>query len=701
MNSSLKRNLKRLLHPRHIAFIGGSDAAFSAIQCARAFDGPVWGVNPTRSSMGEVPCFQSVSDLPEPPDAVFIATPREATLEIVSDLRNLGAGAIACFTAGYGELGATGKQHERALVAAAGEMAMVGPNCYGLVNYTNGATLWPFGAGSQQCQSGIALIMQSGMLPANMTMNTRSAPITHIISAGNQSVLAIEHYMEALLEEDSVRAIGIYAEGIKDVQLFTKVAFKALERSKPIAIIKAGRSEVSRALSVTHTGSLSGSDDAFQALFDRIGIIRCHSPAELLETLKFLSISGAPAGSSVAGFTCSGGDAAMLADVCDEVGLALPAPNEQSTKKLRTLLPDIATVSNPLDYTTPLWGDEKVMPTVFETMLGSGYDAAIVIQDFPPPHIHDDLTLYRNDAISFATTCARIGIPAAVCSDLPENIDAATRKILIDRGITPLQGLDNGVSALSHACRYGSRRQRLLKDAGLAQLVSFTGSSALIAGEIIDEAEGKRMLQRAGIPTPNGRSVAVDELKQKFNEFCFPLALKAVSEQLTHKTEVGVVKLNLKDSSELLQAAEEVRTKFDQHYPESVLEHFLIEEMQQNVITELLVGITRDEQFGLVMVIASGGILVELINDKATLLLPTSTRQIEEALTGLKTFPLLLGFRGRPVADIAALVATIQSIANFAIDQVDTLIEMEINPLIVTAEGPVAVDVMIRKSKAN
>ena len=319
----LPENLHRLLSPRHIAFIGGSDADFSARQCAAQFDGQVWGVNPRRETLGGMTCYGSVEDLPEAPDAVFLATPRTAATETVRQLSRIGAGGVACFTAGYGELGAAGQRAEAELVEAAGDMALVGPNCYGLVNYTNGAMLWPFGAGNHRCHQGVALIMQSGMLPANMIMNDRSVPITHVISAGNQAVLAIEDYIDVLLDDPAVAAIGLYIEGIRNIQKFADAAIKAIIANKPIVVLKAGKSSLGSQISISHTGSLAGTDQAFQALFDQLGMIRVGSPVEMLETLKFLSVSGAPKGNKLAAFTCSGGDAALVADYCDRVGLDL------------------------------------------------------------------------------------------------------------------------------------------------------------------------------------------------------------------------------------------------------------------------------------------------------------------------------------------------------------------------------------------
>jgi len=693
----LKANLRRLLNPRHIAFVGGHDAAFSASQCTEQFTGPVWGVNPGRKTLGGVPCYPTVRDLPEAPDAVFIATPRSATTDVMRELNAIGAGGAVCFTAGYGELGEEGQRAERELVEAAGDMALVGPNCYGLVNYTNGAILWPFGAGKSGCQRGIALIMQSGMLPANMTMNDRSVPITFVISAGNQSVLAIEDYMEELVQDSRVTAIGIYAEGIKDIGKFSQAAVKALQAEKPVAIIKAGQSEIAASLSMTHTGSLSGSDDAFQALFDQLGVIRVEAPAEMLETLKFLSVSGAPKGNHIAGFTCSGGDAAMLADRCNQAGLVLPHPGEQTKATLTQLLPDIATVTNPLDYTTPLWGNREVMPEVFGAMVAEGYDAAVVIQDFPPHHIHSDLNLYHNDACSFITACGEKGIPAAVCSDLPENIDRQTREMMIAEGITPLQGIDTGINALANACRYGIRRHKLMAEQSDIGFTPLTVPGKNKTCTVLDEWEGKKQLKSAGVSIPNGQLCAIEQVPGAVIEVDYPVAVKAVSQSLPHKSEAGALMIGLHNDEEVAAAVAQIQRSIQRFNSALSVTHVLIETMVEDVVAELLVGIDTDPQFGQIMVIAGGGVWVELIKDKSTLLLPTSAPKILQALQQLKIFSLLQGFRGRPGCNLDQLVETIMCIARFAADNRDQIVEMDINPLVVTTNTAVAADVMIRK----
>lgn len=696
-----KENLRRLLYPRHIAIIGGIDAAHSARQCAKQFNGPVWGVNPKRDSLGGVPCFASVADLPEAPDAVFLATPREVAIQTIADLSARGAGGVACYTAGYSELGESGQSAEAALIEAAGDMALVGPNCYGLVNYSNGAILWPFGAGESRCDKGIALVMQSGMIPANLTMNERSVPISIVISVGNQAVLAIEDYIDALVDDERVTAIGLYIEGIRDIEAFAAAALKALRLAKPLVVLKAGRSDLAERLSVSHTGSLSGADQAFQALFDQLGIIRVNAPVEMMETLKFLSVSGAPRGRKIAAFTCSGGEAALLADYCAGIGLELPQPSAPVSKQLAGLLPDIATVSNPLDYTTPLWGNREKMPEVFQTLVADGYDAAIVIQDFPPPHIHADNTFYRNDAESFIEACTAAGIPAASCCDLPENIDADTRELLIKGRVTPLQGFDSGLNALSNACRYGVNRNRILSTQQSKEFGLLSIPDASLPAIFVDEWQGKQRLRQQGIDIPRGFLVREGDIDQLSSQFEYPLVVKLVSEALPHKSEAGAVRPGIQNVAELKQAISDIRKSVLQARPEVEIKDFLVEAMVSDIVTELLVGINTDRQFGQLLVIASGGVLVELLEDSVTLLLPTSNERIRNALSSLKCFKLLQGFRGKPAANLDTVVSTIQLLAEFASTHHEHLLEMDVNPLMVTQDRCIAVDVMIRETPGD
>ncbi len=697
MTSRSRQNLGRLLAPRHAAFIGGNDAAIAAEHCrAMGFDGPVWGVNPRRQTLAGHPCFANVEDLPEAPDAVFLAAPRSAAIETVEALRRKGAGGVVCFTAGFGELGEEGAALERALVSAAGDMALVGPNCYGLINYVRGVALWPFPFGGRRVERGVAVVTQSGMLGSDITMNRRSVPLAYVISAGNQAMLGVEDYLDVLIGDPAVMAIGLHVEGLRDVPRFCEAAIRALEAGVPIVALKSGTSEIGRRLTTTHTGSLAGEDDVYQALFDRLGIIRVDSPVQLLETLKVVSLAGVPRGRRLAGFAASGGNVTLLADYAEPLGLSFPSPSPSAAKNTAALLPEVATVSNPLDYTTPLWGHEAELTELFGAVLADGYDAALLVQDYPHPTLEFAKQGYVADTRAFITATRKAGLPAAVVSALPENIDRDSREMMIAGGIAPLQGIKEAMIGVAGAAAYGERQARLTVE-GAAAALGLTRVDPS-AGDIEDltEWEGKQRLAAAGIPVPEGRLADAKTAPAAAEDLGFPVVVKMASRQLSHKTEAGAVRLGLASAAEVADAVAAITESVAACAPEALGGDFLVERMIEEPVAEVLIGIRRDSQFGQVMVLASGGTLVELVRDSRTLLLPTDRQSVSEALASLKVSKLLAGFRGRPAGDRAAAVDAVLALAAFAEAQRDTLEELEINPLLVLRDGVAAVDVLLR-----
>ena len=327
--------------------------------------------------------------------------------------------------------------------------------------------------------------------------------------------------------------------------------------------------------------------------------------------------------------------------------------------------------------------------------------AAIVIQDFPPPHIHDDNSLYRNDAKSFIEACQRYGLPSASCCDLPENIDAETRQILIDGGVTPLQGFDSGLDALSNACRYGVERRRMLTSIQSESFEIISTPDVSLKSQIIDEWQGKQRLKIHGVDVPCGFLVNAENIEDYSSKFRYPVVIKAVSAQLPHKSDVGAVRTGICNFDEMKQTVSNIKDSLLTARPELEIRDFLVESMVSDVLAELLVGIKTDRQFGQLLVIASGGVLVELLDDSITLLLPTSDDRIRDALRKLKCFKLLQGFRGKPEADLDGVVNSIRSLAAFAQKNHERLLEMDVNPLLVTAHRCVAADVMIRETAEN
>ena len=700
MNPARRRNLRRLLKPRHVAVIGGREAATVAGECARiGYRGPVWPVNPRRESIGGHRCFRAVEDLPQAPDAAFVAVPREAAIDTVARLAAMGAGGAVCHTAGFAETGAEGARLEAALVAAAGDLALIGPNCYGVINYLNRAALWPFAHGGACPGYGAAIVTQSGMLSSDLTMSQRSVPFAFMASIGNQSVVTLADCIDILGEFDGVRAIGLHVEEITDVARFSAAVRKAVAAEVPVVALRTGVSEIGAHLVASHTGALSGADDLYQALFDRLGVIRVSTPAELLETLKFLCVTGVPGGDRVAALTCSGGAAAMLADHVQRLGLQFPPPSERTAERLAQCLPHTATVSNPLDYTTPIWGVPQRVRPVFDAMLADPCDIALIVQDYPLEGLDESKDSYLSDARSFIAAARAAGVPAAVCSTLPENLDRTTREMLVAAGVAPMQGLREALDAIAGAIWHGRRRQRMRGEAGVADAEAGAVTVAPVAGTgpvtSVDEHQAKRWLHGIGIPIPAGCVTGAREAPEAAARIGFPVAVKLVSEHLLHKTEAGAVALGISSPVEVEAAVARIRAGVRRFDADASADRFLVERMVGPPLAELLVGVRTDLRFGLAMTLASGGVLAELVADAVTILLPASRADLEEALGRLRMSRVLDGFRGAAPANRAVIVDALSRLASHLCRE-DDVVEVEVNPLFVLTDRVCAVDALMR-----
>ncbi len=691
MRPARRENFLRLLNPRHIAFIGGRDAITAIGEARRrGFQGQMWGVNPNRVDLDGVPCVATIDDLPEAPDAAYIAIPAAAAVDALAALARRGAGGAVCYTAGFKEVGPEGEAAEARLRHVVGDMALIGPNCYGLINYIGNSALWSFAHGGETPGYGAAIITQSGMLSSDITMNQRSLPMAYMVSAGNQAVMGPEDFMDILCEDPAVRAIGLHIEGLLDIRGFERAALKALERRVPVVALKTGKSAIGGALTISHTGSLSGANELYEALFARTGVISVDNPAQLLETLKFLCIAGAPKGPRVAGFTCSGGAATMLADHGERIGLEFPEFSEDADQALTALLPEIATVSNPLDYTTPIWGQpERTAPVFKAAMADVEADVAVLVQDYPLPGLDGSKGLYWNDAQAFSGAAS--GTPAAICATIPENLDLVTREALVAAGIAPMQGLHEALNAFAQGAAWTRARARVLA-APPKPLRPAAGSTR---PAMVSEAEGKAWVARAGIAVPEGRVASGRDAPGAAVDLGYPVALKMLSARIEHKTEMGAVTLGLASMREVEAAVARMASDVAARDPDAVTDRFLVECMSAPPVAELIVGIRRDPQFGHALTIGSGGILVELVRDAETVLLPASVAQIEASLARLKAGTLMRGYRGRAQVNLTGLAQALHRLSTAVLEADPAIHDIEINPLFVGAEGITAIDVIM------
>lgn len=676
--------LDRLLRPKSVAVYGGGWAANVVAELTTiGFEGPVWAVHPTRADIGGAPAFRSTADLPAAPDAAFVAVNREASVDVVRDLARRGAGGAVCFASGFAESErdeAGGAALQTALVDAAGDMPVIGPNCYGFVNYLDGAALWPDRHGGERVETGVALIAQSSDLAINLTSQRRGLPIAYALTLGNQAAVSLGTLTLAALEDSRVTAVGLYVEGFGDLDDLQAAARRARALRKPIFAIRAGDSPLARSMTESHTAALASDGAAATALFRRLGVAPVADASTLLDALNVAHVHGAPMGRSLAVLGSSGGESAMVADAAQRFDIDMRPLSDDARGRLRSVLGSRVALSNPLDYHTYIWDKPEPMRETYSALLEDGYDLVAMFLDTPRSDRCDGSSWTRAEDL-FVDTANSLGAPAAVLSIVPETMEEARAKALIRRGVAPFAGVDEALGAFEAASRVG-RAWAAPEPAPLASRERRGGTFAAL-----DEAAAKAALSTAGVPVPQGEIVeSAADAAEAARRLGFPVAVKALG--LAHKTELGAVRLGLRDAAAAADAAEAML---------ALSPRVLVERMAPAPSAELLIGAHRDPAIGLVLSIGWGGVQAELIADVATLTLPATRDDVAEALRGLKVMRLLEGWRGAPAADLDATLDAIDAFATFCAQNAPDLDEAEINPLLAGPWGASAVDALVRR----
>ncbi len=682
---STTRSLARLLRPRSIAVAGGSWAASVIEQCRKAgFDGELWSLHPQREQLAGAPCFASVEHLPASPDAVFIGVNRHATIDLVAQLAAIDAGGAVCFASGFQEAAAedeSGTLLQLQLLQAAGTMPVLGPNCYGLINYLDGALLWPDQHGGVRVDSGVAIITQSSNIALNLTMQQRALPIAYVMTAGNQAQVGLADMGMALLEDSRVTALGLYIEGFGDVRAIEQLASRARALGKGIVALKAGRSDQSREAMMSHTSSLSGSDAASAALLARLSIARVDSLPALLETLKLLHVLGPLSGNRLASMSCSGGEAGLMADSAIGREVVFPVLNDAQRSGLRAALGPMVALANPLDYHTYIWNDPTALTACFGAMVQGDIDLALLVIDLPrPDRCSAESWIVAINALAAAGE--QHGANVAVLATLPENMPEDFARQSMQRGILVCCGIDDTFCAIEAACAIGRGYGMAAPPALL--LSASVGTDKTSA--LLDEHQSKALLGDADLLVPQRRQLrSIDEIDAALAQLEYPVVLKGLG--LAHKSEMAAVRLNLIDRDAVHAAAMAMQ---------SICDGFLLEEYIDQAVAELLIGIVRDPVCGFVLTIAAGGVMTEIMTDAASLLLPCRDDEIRATVKRLKVAHLLQGYRGARAADMDAIVNAIARLCRWVESQPDQVEEVEINPLLCLPDRAVAVDALIR-----
>ncbi|MGE0237493.1 MAG: acetate--CoA ligase family protein, partial [Parvibaculaceae bacterium] len=581
--------LTRLLSPKSIAFIGGHECEV-AIERTRAlgFTGKIWAVHPKREQLGGIACVRSVEEIDGSPDAAFVAVKREPAIAIVRHLAKIGCGGAVIYASGFSEAGDIGKDLQRQLLEARGSMPMMGPNCYGFVNAMAQAALWPDESGLEPVERGVAIITQSGNIACNFTMTRRALPVAAVFAIGNQADVDIARMLEALSEDERVTAIGLHIEGLKDIPAFARAAEAARRARKPVIALKTGRSEQGAKVAMSHTSSLAGADTLYDALFERHGVARMTSVTAFVETLKFLHHGGPLKDNRLVSMSCSGGEAALIADMALEKKVRFPEFDGCTRPRVAATLNEYVSIDNPLDYHTFIWNQEDKLTATFSAVLAGGFDVAMLILDIPTsPAMKPDTWLVTAKALRNAAEATKAR--TAMVASLPECLPLSLADELAASGVAPMMGLDDALTAFEAAAFIGRNWAR--RDKAPAPPATVLRGGDL---QTLTEHDAKQRLEAFGLAVPEGIVCPHGDAVKAADKLGYPVTLKVSSAAIAHKTEAGGVALNLKTGDEVAAAAERMARLADE---------VIVERMVTGAVAELIVGLKSDSQFGLALVI--------------------------------------------------------------------------------------------------
>ncbi len=690
----MHRNLDGLLFPRSVAVVGATPGAGKIGNAVMAnvasFPGPVFAVNPKYREILNRPCVPSVRDLPEPVDLAVIVIPAEGVAEILQECGEKGIKNAVVISAGFKEVGLEGAQREKELVRIAHEYGLnvVGPNVLGLISTRVGlnATFAPRGA----LPGHIAFMSQSGAFCTSVLdwAWKEKLGFSHFVSLGNKAVLNECDFLLAFAADPETRVIVGYLEGIQEGPRFMAIA-REVTREKPIVMLKAGRAEAGARAVSSHTGTMAGSDRAYEAAFRQCGILRARTVEELFDFAYILSRQPLPKGRRIGIVTNAGGPGVMAADAAEWEGLTVAPLSPQTVHELAEKVPKEAAIYNPVDVVGHATL-EQYQAAVDLVLSDPNVDLGVALSA-PHPILH-----FPDLARVVAQAQKRLGKPVSV-SFMAGDLGEEAERILRDAGIPSFFDPARAVRALAQLAHYAEVRTRPHQDPPKF-VVEGEGARKILAearrrGKVRLGLEAAGILSAYGIPfAKGGLAKTAAEAGQLAQEIGKPVALKIVSPDLTHKTEVGGVRLNV-PAAEADRVAWELLTTLKNRFPEAAIEGVYVQEMLPPG-REVILGMVRDPTFGPLLMFGLGGIYVEALGDVAFAVAPLSRAEAEELVDLIRGKKLLFGARGQPPVHLAGLLDLILRVGQLSHENPEIL-ELDLNPILCYPERVVAVDLRL------
>jgi len=706
--TNIYEELQPLFRPEGVAVVGASQKWGPGQQVIAnlrqlGYTGRIYPINPKYDEIAGLKCYPSLTALKEAgehADMVAILLGRASIPSVIAEAAAAGVRAAWAFAAGFGELDEEGKRLERELIDCCREndVKFIGPNCTGYMNPAWGSGTFSAPAPAEIKKGHIGMVAQSGYLTIAVANSKRDLGFSLMVSTGNESVLNSTDVMAYMLEDPETHVIMAFIEQFRDPEKLRYVAKRAQEVHKPIVFIKVGRSAIAQRATSAHTGALAGSDAVQDALFKKLGLIRVDDLDEMFETAELLSAikDRPPRGNGVFAVTLSGGVISLLADVSEGIDLRFPAWSPEGKQVVQKLLGSYSNPNNPLDA----WGSGKI-EEFYETCLLTAAaepeaDIVLVVQDVPPGMAERQVEQYAIVARAAVAAAAKVDKPVVMLNNASTGFHPAIKEILDQGGVPILQGSREGMKAVYNAVRFGSYRRPATLDAREAKPFRLPETQS----RGLTEYQSKQLLKDYGVPCTREILCAdAESCVKAAEEIGYPVVLKVMSPQILHKTEAKVIGIGLK-------SAEEIRARFPvlmdnarRFAPEAQIDGMLVQEMADKPVAEVILGITRDPQFGPAVIYGTGGVLVEILKDSAIGIPPLSREEALRMIESTRGYRLLTGFRGAEKGDVEALADALVKVGEIAADGGDKLAGLDINPLLVYPEGKgvLAVDALVEK----
>lgn len=700
----MSRNLELLFKPRSVAVIGASrdpnkvGHAILKNIIESGYKGRVYPVNPKADSVLGLTAYKSVLDIPDEVDLAVIVIPAQNVLDVMEECGRKGVKFAVVISAGFKEIGGEGIEREKKLVEIARKygIRVVGPNCLGIIDMHTpiNATFGP----QPQRKGGIAFISQSGaLLTAILDWSSKvGIGFSNIVSLGNKADLNETDFVEYLGENPETKVILLYLESISDGRRFIQVT-SAVSRKKPIVLLKGGVTEAGARAALSHTGAMAGGATALKAAMKKAGVILVSSLSELFDIAIAFANQPIPQGGRVGIVTNAGGGGVVTSDLAILRGLKLASLSPSTIDVLRKSLPPMAAIYNPVD----VLGDARAdrYRVAIETLLRDpNVDALITI--LTPQAVTEP-----EETAKVIIEMSRLYIEKPILSVFigGEKVEKAV-KLLIDNGIPVYDMPEKAVAALSGMVMYRELREYLAKIAESIEVYDVDKSTALSIirkalqenRRVLLESEAKDLVKSYGIPVaPTKLARNEEEAVEIANSMGYPVVLKIASPDITHKSDVGGVVMNIRSDEEVREAFRTIIINVRRYAPNASIYGVVVQKMVPKG-REVIIGTTKDPVFGHIIMFGLGGVYTELFKDVSFRLAPLSLYEAKEMVMETKAYTLLKGFRGEPPADIPSVINTLIRVSKLVTD-VPQIVEMDINPLFVYEEGvgALAVDVKI------